>query len=238
MAETKRISDQYTISSPSIVLDGNVTISGTTTSVDTINSTIEDNIVTLNKGELGSGVTEGSSGIEIDRGSADDASWLFVEADQAWRAQVGSSLVPIKAGDPIDNDDLVTKSYLLSTPSIAGGANGEVQFNNAGSLDGDSTFKWNGTTLSIQDIAITTGSIASTTTNSDLEIFANGSGKLYLRSVVRLENEVSDPVSVVGSNLFYAKTPGNAGSGLYFTSTADSDELVSRKKSILFSLIF
>lgn len=238
MAETKRISDQYTISSPSIVLDGNVTISGTTTSVDTINSTIEDNIVTLNKGELGSGITEGSSGIEIDRGSADDASWLFVEADQAWSAKIGSSLVPIKAGDPVDSDDLVTKSYLLSVPSSAGGATGEVQFNTAGSLDGDPVFRWNGSTLSIQDIEITTGSIGSTTTNSDLEIFANGSGRLYLRSVVRLENEVADPVSVVGSNLLYAKTPGEGGSGMYFVNSTASDELVSKSKAIIFSLIF
>lgn len=238
MAETKRVNNQYTISSPSIILDGNVSISGTTTSINTINSTIEDNIVTLNKGETGSGVTEGSSGIEIDRGSADDVSWLFIEADQAWSAKVGSTLVPIKAGNPIDDEDLVTKSYMLSLPSTAGGSTGEVQFNTAGSLDGDPNFSWSGFSLSIHDIQISSGTISSTTSNTDLEIYANGAGKLYLRSVLQLENEISDPVSVIGSNLFYAKTPGEGGSGLFFVNSSASDELVSKSKAIIYSLIF
>ena len=49
MAEVKRVSDQYTISAPLILLDGNLTVMGSTTSMETINSTIEDNIITLNQ---------------------------------------------------------------------------------------------------------------------------------------------------------------------------------------------
>ena len=56
MAETKRVSDQYTISAPSVIIDGNLTISGSTTSVETTNSTIKDNIIVLNNGEVGAGV--------------------------------------------------------------------------------------------------------------------------------------------------------------------------------------
>ena len=50
MAETKRVSDQYKISAPAIVIDGNLTVMGSTTSVETINSVIQDNILVLNEG--------------------------------------------------------------------------------------------------------------------------------------------------------------------------------------------
>ena len=69
MAETKRVSDQYTISAPTIIIDGNLTVSGSTTSVETTNSTITDNIIVLNQGETGAGITAVTSGIEIERGS-------------------------------------------------------------------------------------------------------------------------------------------------------------------------
>ena len=49
---------------------GNLTITGTTTNVETTNTNITDNVITLNKGEAGAGVTLTTSGIEIDRGSS------------------------------------------------------------------------------------------------------------------------------------------------------------------------
>lgn len=63
-----------------VVITGNLEVQGVTTTIDTANMTIEDNIILLNKGELGAGVTEGSSGIQIDRGPATpDAQVLWDE---------------------------------------------------------------------------------------------------------------------------------------------------------------
>lgn len=84
MAEVKKINDQYTISAPTIIIDGNLTVSGSTTSVETTNSTLTDNVIVLNEGETGTGITAGTSGIEIDRGTEDSATLLFNEADDAW----------------------------------------------------------------------------------------------------------------------------------------------------------
>lgn len=62
-----------------VIVTGDLIVLGNTTTVDTANLTIEDNIILLNKGESGSGVTEDTAGIQIDRGSLNDAQFLFDE---------------------------------------------------------------------------------------------------------------------------------------------------------------
>lgn len=241
MAETKRVSDQYKITAPSIVIDGNLTVMGSTTSVETVNSTIKDSLIVLNEGEVGAGVTAGTAGIEIERGSLSNTTLTFNETSDVWEVKIGSSYGIIRAADPVGADDVATKDYVDSNTSASnpGGPLYSVQFNNDPSgFGGDANFTYNGTTVGIRDLELTTGSIQSTTTNGDLQIAANGSGTLYLRSVIKMENEVGDPSSTAGTNKVYAKTPGNAGSGLYFVNTTASDELVSRSKAILFGLIF
>lgn len=53
-----------------VFITGDLNVQGNTTTVSTTNMEIEDNIILLNKGELGSTVTEVTAGIEIDRGTA------------------------------------------------------------------------------------------------------------------------------------------------------------------------
>jgi hypothetical protein len=239
MAETKRVSDQYKISAPSIVIDGNLTVTGSTTSVEAVNSTVSDNIIVLNSGEIGAGVTSGSSGIQIDRGSSDDATLLYNETADVFELKVGSSYAIIRGATPVNSNDLATKDYVDSGGVMApGGIKYSVQYNNDPGLNGDANFTYDGTYAQIYSVQIGSTGIGVATTNGDLEISANGAGTLYLRSVIKLENEVSDPSATVGTNKFYAKTPSNAGSGLFFVNSSTSDELVSRSKAIMFGLIF
>jgi len=241
MAETKRVSDQYKITAPSIIIDGNLTVTGSTTSVETVNSTIKDNLIVLNEGEVGAGVTAGTAGIEIERGSLSNTTFTFNESLDIWELKIGASYAVLRGATPVNANDLATKDYVdagvgLTTP---GGSLYAVQFNNTPSgFGGDANFTYDGVTVSIHDIDIGLGSIQGTTTNSDVEISANGTGTLYLRSVLKLENEVSDPSATAGTNKIYAKTPANAGSGLFFVNSTASDELVSKSKAILFGLIF
>lgn len=62
-----------------VVITGDLLVKGNTSTIDTTNLNIEDNVILLNKGELGSGVTEGTSGIEIDRGSLSNALFVWDE---------------------------------------------------------------------------------------------------------------------------------------------------------------
>ena len=67
-----------------VVIEGDLTVSGTTTSVDSVDLTVVDNTITLNSGEAGAGVTLGTAGIEIDRGSSTNAFIIFDESDDTW----------------------------------------------------------------------------------------------------------------------------------------------------------
>jgi hypothetical protein len=232
MAETKRVSDEYNIiapvinignSSSSVTIDGNLTVVGTTTSVETSNTDIADNVIVLNKGEAGAGVTLGTAGIQVDRGSSPDVLLRWNESLSYWELTTdGSSFVEIATGSGV-------------TP---GGSNTSVQFNNSGSFGGDSNLTYNGANLNIGDTTVNSGSISTNANNTDLEIFANGSGTIFTKSIIKMENEVGDPSGIAGTNQFYAKTPSSGGTGLYFANATASGELVSKTKAIVFGIIF
>lgn len=59
-------------------------VQGTLTTINTTNLEVTDNIIVLNDGELGSGVSLGISGIEIDRGTATNAEILYNETNNYW----------------------------------------------------------------------------------------------------------------------------------------------------------
>jgi hypothetical protein len=71
-----------------VIITGNLLVKGNTATVDTTNLTIEDNVILLNKGESGSGVTEGTSGLEIDRGSLPNALFIWNEPTDKFKFQL------------------------------------------------------------------------------------------------------------------------------------------------------
>ena len=64
-----------------VYITGDLTVAGSTTSISSTNIDIEDNIITLNKGEAGAGVSLTYSGMEIDRGSSARAALIFDETN-------------------------------------------------------------------------------------------------------------------------------------------------------------
>lgn len=66
----------------------NLTVSGSIAAINTVDLDIKDNIITLNKGETGVGVSLGSAGIIIDRGSATNYKIAFDETTQSF--QIGA----------------------------------------------------------------------------------------------------------------------------------------------------
>lgn len=67
-----------------VIVAGDLTVQGTTTSIETTNTEITDNTILLNKGEAGAGVTNLSAGIEIDRGSEANVSFIWDESIDRW----------------------------------------------------------------------------------------------------------------------------------------------------------
>jgi len=63
----------------SVRVTGDLVVEGSTVIIEATNLDIEDNIIVLNKGETGAGVTLDYSGIEIDRGTLGEASLIWNE---------------------------------------------------------------------------------------------------------------------------------------------------------------
>lgn len=66
----------------------NLTVTGTFTRQNVTDIDVSDNVVLINEGESGAGVTTRYSGIQVDRGSLIDQGLVFDESDDTWK--VGS----------------------------------------------------------------------------------------------------------------------------------------------------
>ena len=96
MAAVKILNSNYTITNKSTPLanvvvathtmfvEGNLLVGGNTTQISKTELNISDNTITVNKGEIGSGVTLITAGLEVDRGSAANVSILWNESYDKW----------------------------------------------------------------------------------------------------------------------------------------------------------
>jgi hypothetical protein len=73
-----------------VTITGDLIVNGNQVIQNTETVEVEDNIMLLNKGEAGSGVTAGASGLRIDRGTSDDFMFLFDEIRNRFVVGTGS----------------------------------------------------------------------------------------------------------------------------------------------------
>lgn len=78
------------------IISGNLTVSGTSTTVQTTNTFVSDEVLTLNAGETANGVSGGVAGIEIDRGENSGvdntiARFIYDESDDKFKTQMQAS---------------------------------------------------------------------------------------------------------------------------------------------------
>jgi len=76
--------------SDDLTVTGDLTVQGSLTSIETTNTAITDNVIVLNKGETGAGVSSTFSGFEVDRGTESNVSFLWDDVNDRW--QVGGKL--------------------------------------------------------------------------------------------------------------------------------------------------
>lgn len=85
------VSSNITLDSDNIVVRGNLNVLGNTTQITTVNTNIKDNIIVLNDGETGAGVTAGTAGIQINRGSSANVALLWNENLDQWQLTTDGS---------------------------------------------------------------------------------------------------------------------------------------------------
>jgi len=106
----------------SVRVTGNLVVEGDTFNISTTNLTIEDNIISLNTGEVGPGVSLVYSGIEIERGNTssitpqNNASFLYDESTDAWILAHGSAPGPFN----FDSSSLRLKRILTNSTTDLG----------------------------------------------------------------------------------------------------------------------
>jgi len=69
---------------------GNLTVDGSVTYVKSVDLNVSDNIITVNYGETGAGVSKGYAGLKVDRGTEDDYVFVFAEATDTFRIGIAN----------------------------------------------------------------------------------------------------------------------------------------------------
>lgn len=82
-----------------ITIKGNVTQEGDTFISQAETVEINDNLLLINKGEVGAGVTKGIAGIEIDRGTLPNYQIVFDESDKRFKAGEVGNIWPLALRD-------------------------------------------------------------------------------------------------------------------------------------------
>lgn len=86
-----------------ITIKGNVTQEGDTFISQAETVEINDNLLLINKGEVGAGVTKGIAGIEIDRGTLPNYQIIFDESDKRFKAGEVGNIWPLALRDEETN---------------------------------------------------------------------------------------------------------------------------------------
>ena len=121
-----------------VLITGNLVVEGTQTTVQATDLDVSDNIITLNAGETGAGVTLIYSGIEVDRGSQPSASLLYDETADTWLIANGNApslnyddsnirLHRIYTNPSTDDGDLVLIGSGTGVVKVVGTTNYEQQ---------------------------------------------------------------------------------------------------------------
>ena len=101
--------------SGNLTITGNLVANGSNFTVNSTTVTTKDNIITLNQGEVGTGVTSGKAGIQIDRGDSADFQLIFDEVDDKFKVGVVDGVF----------ETLATREYV--TTSLAGISSTEAE---------------------------------------------------------------------------------------------------------------
>lgn len=145
IANGSSVGTTITLNTGELVILGNLVTVGNTSSVTKTDTDITDNIITLNKGETGAGITTGNAGITIDRGLSPDVTLRYNEFFQKWQitndgssygnigAFVGTGFISAIIEDPTPSLGGNLNTFSFTTKSNVGNLKfeGNIQLNYA-----------------------------------------------------------------------------------------------------------
>jgi hypothetical protein len=106
-------------------------------------------------------------------------------------------------------------------------------------VDGTITATFYKNRVVLQSLEIIDSEIRHDSSNQNIFINTNGTGKLQTNYAIQLDNNAVSPAIVTGSHIIYSKPESTGKSGIYFVNTENTrDELVSKNRALLFSMLF
>ena len=119
-----------------LTVSGDLTVNGAHTSINVVDLKVKDNIIILNNGETGAGITAGTAGFRVDRGDLVDYELSFDEADDFFKIGAQGSTEIIATRPWADGKfALTTHNHTIDSLSNVSTA----------SKAANDVFKWNGT---------------------------------------------------------------------------------------------
>jgi hypothetical protein len=277
-----------------VVVTGNLNVQGTTTTIESNNATIKDNIIILNQGETNAYVSLQYSGIQIDRGANltyghaqivyNEKTAIDTDGTIVLRYTIGGTYIPLETNKidsggqnltlfpgttgavgvfgttnykarVIDDNALTNKGYVddaislfFSTnfpPILGSGATRvttqETPSHEIGFILNNSTkalINSSGFTID-SNINLSYNSITNLSGASNLRLAATND-TIEVDGVLQLD-DTTGPTAVAGSTKIYTLNSGTTGpgkTGVYFTSYGNSDELIARRRALLWSMLF
>ena len=203
MSTTKRINGDYKVIADNMTITGNLTVSGTQTTVNSVDTAINDRVIILNDGESSAGISGGTSGIEVDRGTSTNAQLVYDEAADAWKVDQGSgSLVPI-----VQSVTGLTEVVDDTSPQLGGSLDVNSQ-SIVSTSDGNITLAPNGTGVTVINSAITLSEESDPTGAANVtkvyakEASSGGTGLFTVTDTVGPEELVSKTKAIVFGIIF------------------------------------
>lgn len=241
-----------------LTLTGNLTVNGSTTVVNSTAVTVKDNIITLNFGEVGSGVTTGISGIQVDRGDLTDYQFVFDESDDMFKVGQIGSLQTI-ASQPWVTSNFSATSHNHSVDTLS-----NVTISNKQTND---VLKWNGTNWvnsasggastvdSLTNVTITNKAIndilqwngtawvnvASTSVGGGSSVTSmsyGGMDSMTLTTSATTANQVLDSISATTYRLAKYVITANSGSDYHtseYTTTHDGTNAYDNETNVMYT---
>ena len=186
--------DNVEITTHTVKVFGNLDVQGNITYIDTTELEVTDPFITLAANNTGA---YSNVGILAQKASAPNtyASLRWNTNSGTWQiSSDNSTFVDIASGN---------------TSTTPGGANTNIQFNNAGGFGGNVNYSF--------DVA---------------------NARVTLQGHQAFGNTATAPAAVANSVAVFHNAEGSGGTGLYVKSPSVEDELVSKSKAIVFAIIF
>ena len=106
-------------------------------------------------------------------------------------------------------------------------------------VDGQLTSTFYQNRVQLQDLEIIGSEIRHDNSNANIFINTNGTGKLQTNYGIQLDNNAVSPGMITGSHVIYSRPQSVGKSGIFFVNTENNrDELVSKNRALLFSMLF